>query len=198
MEAVSLTTFLDFVSKAGTPKFTVVKNWKNGGDYDPAKDLYKPIRDQIIDIHRDSLPLSRLDDLLAGLTHKRKMDQYPALVAGFRKWLGKSKPAWFEPQKAVWAAQGLSVNLNPELGLEIKGVPHLIKLYFKAAPLARNRVGIITHMMNSACIQAAQAGCRVAVLDIRSSKLFTLTPSPELESLLQGEAAYWTAVWKSI
>ncbi len=42
---VSLTTFVDFVSKSGTPKITVVRRFKRGDAYRPAFDFYKPVRD---------------------------------------------------------------------------------------------------------------------------------------------------------
>ena len=41
---ISLTSFIDFVTKAGTPKMTVVKNIKQG-DYAPAMDFYRPLRE---------------------------------------------------------------------------------------------------------------------------------------------------------
>lgn len=36
MKNVSLTYFVDFVLKAGTPKLTVVQGFKQRGEYDPA------------------------------------------------------------------------------------------------------------------------------------------------------------------
>ena len=107
MDAVSLTSFVDFVSKAGSPKLTVVKKWKTRGDYDPATDFYKPIREQIVDIDRHQRPLSRLDDMLASLTHKTKIDTYPALIAGYGKWHSKNKSTWFEPVTGLWSSSSL-------------------------------------------------------------------------------------------
>ena len=38
MNAVPLTTFLDFVCRSGAPKLTVIKEWKSRGPYEPAHD----------------------------------------------------------------------------------------------------------------------------------------------------------------
>jgi hypothetical protein len=41
--------------------------------------------------------------------------------------------------------------VNPELGLKIEGVPHVIKLYLKDdPPLVKNRVQLILHVLEKA------------------------------------------------
>ncbi len=198
MPTVSLTTFIDFVAKAGTPKVTVVRNWK-ARDYSLLTDFYKQLRDAIADLHRQAKPGPALDELLSELTDKKKMANYPAAVHGYRKWLGKRQMAWFEPVSGNWQYAGLKVNVNPELGLTIKGAPHLIKLYLKADELAKNRVDAITHLMGLACGKAAPKGCTMGVLDVRRAHLITPTvPIPGLDSLLRGEAAAWMAIWPDV
>src|SRR5215813_13886081 len=50
MERVSLTYFVDFVLKVGTPKLSGVKELKEHR-YDHLTDFYKPLREAIIDMH---------------------------------------------------------------------------------------------------------------------------------------------------
>jgi hypothetical protein len=38
------------------------------------------------------------------------------------------------------------VHVNPELGLEIRGVPHVVKLYFKAERMPKKNVASITRL----------------------------------------------------
>jgi hypothetical protein len=52
MIKISLTDFVDIASKSGTPKATKVAQVKARPDYDARFDFYKPIRDQITEIHR--------------------------------------------------------------------------------------------------------------------------------------------------
>jgi hypothetical protein len=46
MIRVSLTDFVDIVSKSGTPKATKVAQVKKRGRYEPAVDFYKPLREK--------------------------------------------------------------------------------------------------------------------------------------------------------
>ena len=190
--AVSLTVFVDFVSKSGTPKATVVRQWKNKDDYSVATDYYKRIRDAIIELHRTGTQIS---NLAAGAA-KHKQVNYHAVAKGHKKWVGKKNLVWFEPPSRVWVQDDLEVSVNPELGLEVEGVPHLIKLYFKADKLAKNRVDLITHLMSVTLGKRMPSGCVMGVLDLRNAKLITPTvPISGLTAQLQAEAAYWNTLW---
>ena len=192
---VSLTVFVDFVSKSGTPKATVVRQWKNRGGYSVATDYYKRIRDAIVEFHQTGTEIS---DLAAGAA-KHKRDNYRAVATGHAKWVGKKTLVWFEPPSRVWAQDGLEVSVNPELGLEVGGVPHLIKLYFKAEKLAKNRVDLITQLMRVTLRRRAPSGCVMGVLDLRNAKLITPTVTISgLSAQLKAEAAYWNTLWESI
>ncbi len=192
---VSLTTFVDFVCKAGTPKATVVRTWKNRDDYSIATDYYKQLRDAIVEFHKSG---GSVASVVANATEKKR-DNYQAIFDGHHKWAGKKKLAWFEPQSTFWNSGSLDVTVNPELGVEIKGVPHLIKLYFKAESLAKNRVDIITHLMSVSLSDAAPEHCVMAVLDLRKAKLIAPTvPIAGLSAQLLAEAAYWNTLWPHV
>jgi hypothetical protein len=91
------------------------------------------------------------------------------------------------------------VSVNPEMGLEVNGTPHLIKLYFKAEQLTKNRIDLITHMMQVTVGARCPAGCVMGVLDTRNDKLIAPTvPIAGLDIQLKGEAAYWMTIWPSV
>jgi len=72
-------------------------------------------------------------------------------------------------------------------------------LYFKADPLAKNRIDIITHLVAVACANQAPGGCVMGVLDVRRSKLITPTvPIDGLDTMLRAEAAYWATAWQEL
>lgn len=199
MDDVSLTTFVDFVLKAGSPKMTVVRQWKHKPDYNPAKDFYKPLRERIVEMHRADHPISFLQGILRGLTDNKKANLYPGLIDGYKSWRGRKKLDWFLPPQCTYTIGDLPISVNPECGLSINGTPHLVKLYFKDVSLAKNRAEIIAHLMSKACGPSAPEDCVMGILDIRKSKLLTPTsPVEGLDAQLSAEAAYWAAAWPMV
>jgi len=74
---ISLTDFIEYVSKVGTTKFTKVKEIKNREPYHPAFDFWKPLREKIIEIHKENKNKNLLDEVLNDLTDKNKINLYP-------------------------------------------------------------------------------------------------------------------------
>jgi hypothetical protein len=201
MPQISLTDFVDVVSSSGTPKATKVRQIKTRPPYEPALDFYKPIRDTIVEAHERGMTKDYVDAALANLTDKKKSAAYPAIVSAYKSWWGRKGFVWFFPPSALYSSHGIDISINPELGLLIDGTPHLVKLYFKAEPLAKNRVDIITHLMTA----TVAATCPnpgetvMAVLDIRRKKLISpTTPVANLGAALDAELAYIAALWHSI
>ncbi|MEM9457458.1 MAG: hypothetical protein AAGF11_24975 [Myxococcota bacterium] len=198
---ISLTDFVDITSASGTPKHTKVKQAKNRPAYDPRFDFYKKLREGIVDAHNQHLGKKHLDTVMAGVTDTKKLTNYPNLVAGHKKWWGRKKLAWFDPPSKTYSAPGglVEVRINPELGLEINGKPHLIKLYFKSNTVAKNKVDIITHLMKLALGAHAPANTTMALLDIRNSKLICPTvPISGLTAMVQAELAYVDSLWPNV
>jgi len=199
MPDVSLTKFVDFVSKAGTPKYTVVKQWKHQLPYNPATDFYKPIRDEIITMHQQNLSTSQLIKFASKISDQKKQSVYPEIIEGYKKWVGRKKAVWFDPPQGKWNHLSLNVSVNPEIGLTINDISYIVKLYFKSDPLAKNRIEIVTHLMGEVFQEHFKDGYKMAVLDIRQSKLITPTiPISGLTHQLEAEAAYWMSLWEKI
>lgn len=199
MPRMSLTDFVDVVSKSGTPKANKVAQIKNRPDYEPAVDFYKPLRQFIVDNHKKALGKFSATDILASVTDPKKMANYPAAIEGYRKWWGNKVLEWFDPAVGSFVAHGVDVVVNPELGLVVNGTRHVIKLYFKAEPLSKARVDIVTHMMEETLRDSCPGGEIMAVLDIRRAKLITPTvPIPRLTAALNAELAYIAAMWEAV
>ena len=190
MPEVSLTEFVDFVIKSGTPRLTQVRMIRRRHEegYDPSRDFYRKLRDGIVELHQEGQPKSSLDALAKGIPDRNKRNTYPVLVRAYKKFLGKKQTAWYEPYKTHWEYGKLRVRVNPELGLSINGDDHLIKLYFKDQKLTKDRVAVISQMMLDALGDDAE-GQNVALLDVRNSRLHVFdAPDPALKPLLEGEA----------
>jgi len=199
MERVSLTYFVDFVLKVGTPKLTGVKEFKEHR-YDHLTDFYKPLREAIIEMHEKGQPDRALDDLIGTLTDERKRRIFPGIVEGYRKFLRHGAPKkWLTPSHTVMPIGDLEININPELGFEIDGKPTLIKTYFRGEPLSQKRVKIVLGLINAG-LGPTRPGTQFAMLDVKNARLHTMkaSPNPRLPLLLRGEAASFSTIYASV
>jgi hypothetical protein len=197
MERVSLTHFVDFTLKIGAPRLTLVKDFKEHR-YDHLTDFYKPLRESIVDMHEKKRPDASLDDLMGTLTDERKRRIFPGLVTGYRKFLHAQKPVWFTPPTSVLAMGDSEININPELGFEINGTPHLLKMYFRGEALARRRVQITLSLIMQA-LAASRPGTVFGMLDVKNARLHTLkaAPNPKLNLLMRGEMASFATIYNA-
>jgi len=199
MPRLSLTDFVDIVSASGTPKMRKVAEIKKRQDYEPAFDFYKMIRDWIIDVHRDNHPKSTIQNILPRLQDAKKKSVYPIIIKGYNKWWGRKFLNWFDPPSELFSQHGIDISVNPELGLYIDGSPHLIKLYFKAEKLTKNRIDIIIHLMDITLVGECPVGTAMSVLDVRQAKFISPTVSiPNLAASVSAELAYISTLWDQI
>lgn len=114
MIKISLTDFVDIVSKSGTPKATKIAQVKNRVPYNPAADFYKAIRDAIIEMHSTSQGKAHLRKLLPSLVDQKKVSNYHGVVDGYLKWWGRKALEWFAPPSGIFSGYGVEVSVNPE------------------------------------------------------------------------------------
>jgi len=196
---ISLTDFIDYVSKIGTSKFTIVNQIHSRDEYHPAFDFWKPLREGIIDFHKFDKDKSELDNILNELTDKKKINKYPLLIESYKTFIGRKKIEWFDPPFKEWKTNDLLVRLNPELGLDINGNLYVIKLYFKADKLSQMKADLILLLMNTKLKKGDFKDATFAVLDVERNKLFEKTKLNKIHlSLLEGEAMSFVNIWKSL
>lgn len=196
MPKLSLTDFIDIVSKSGSPKITKVKQVKNRPDYQPGADFYKPFREGLIRIHTNGEDRKSLDLMVPNLNDAKKISNYPDLVDGYKKWWGKKTIAWFDPPRGTYTGSGIDISVNPELGLEIDGKRVLVKLYNKSEPISQFRTDLVPLLMELVLRPKCQAGDAVALLDVRKGKLHHLSVNPEVAKFgLEAELAYIANLW---
>lgn len=199
MPRISMTDFVDIVSASGTPKATKVRNVKDRPPYTPAFDFWRGAREAIIATHANADSKRELSAKLRSFQDPRKASNYEAALRGYKRWWGRKELSWFKPAGHVYSKHGIDVSVNPELGLEINGERHLVKLYFKAEALAKNRVDILTHLMKVKLGPASPECTVMSVLDIRRARLISPTvPVAALTASLDAELAYVAALWESI
>lgn len=200
MIQISMTEFVDFVTKAGPPRLTVVRQVKkrHADGYHPSTDFYKKLRDGIVQHHQIGGPKSALDALALGVTDTNKIKAYPVIIQGYKKFLGNKSVKWFKPTKASWVHGELGVNVNPEIGLNINGKPHLIKLYFKTDKLTKTQLQAILHLMQLK-LGKTKKPVTLGILEVRRGKLHVAGPlDPSLTALVDGEAQAFAAMYNAV
>ncbi len=85
MTKISLTDFVDFVIKSGTPKLTKVKQIKGRGEYSPASDFWKNLREAIVDYHKADSSNKKLLDNATKQKDAKRAKHYPSRIAGYKK-----------------------------------------------------------------------------------------------------------------
>lgn len=200
MRRITLTDFVDVVARSGASKINKIAQIKARREYSPQADFYKAVRECIVEMHQKDLPKSHLSEMLVKLHDAKKMTNYPDIAAGYMKWLGRKEVQWFKPPHEIFSAHGFEVSINPELGLRIGEVPHIIKLYFKGESLSAARVQMVSHLMETTLRPLCRkTETRMSVLDTRQAKLLTPSvPIDRLTAALRGELAYIAAVWDDI
>jgi hypothetical protein len=197
MNKISLTYFVDFVLKAGTPKLAGVREFKERKD-ELSFDFYRQVRDAMVDMHRSNQPDAVLDDFLVAQHDERRRRIYPSIVAGYRRFLSSAKMAWFDPPIGSFQLGDVAVNINPDLGLVIDGKPHLIKIYFRGEPLSSKRTSVVLNLLAGGLGDSCP-GKTLALLDVRNAKLHTFKAlNPRIGVLLRGEAASFSTIYTAL
>lgn len=199
MTYLSLTDIVDVISKAGLPKATKISQIKNRDKYSPATDFYKTLREGLIEIHKSNKPKASLKGILTGLSDAKKKANYPFAIDGYRKWWGNKQLKWFVPPSATYSKHGFDISVNPELGLEVNGIRHVIKLYLKDEKLTKLRIDLITSLMHESLPQEAGTKTAMCVLDVRNSKLYgPPINSAALMPMVEAELSYIASLWPHV
>ena len=196
MPEISLTDFVDFVIKAGSPKLTKVREIATRAPYSPAFDFWKALRQHIADFHRGKV---RIDTEIEAL-HAKKRRPYDSALLGYKKFLRKvAEPSFFEPPSERWVSSGLIVRVNPELGLCIDGKRHVIKLYFKDDEPTKHRLHAVLELMKISLKNGRFADVSVAVIDVANGRIITSSKEDVgFALLLEAEALAFMTIWNAI
>lgn len=191
----------NFILKSGEPRMSHVRMLKKRSvsGYDPQTDFYKRLRDGIISYHKEPVgPKTELDRIAVGLSDSKKIKPFQKSIQGYKKFLGKKIIEPFATEKDKWERGDIQVRVNPEIGLEINGVRHVIKLYPNKERLDSKRADLMLVMMKDALVEL-DSDVQVGILDVQRGKLFTKSePKMALIPLLEAEVAAVSVLWRSV
>jgi hypothetical protein len=196
---ISLTDFVDFVVASGTSKLTKVRQIKTRPQYSPHFDHWKDFRDAIVVYHAENRTDKKyFDTFLETVTDDKKKESYRPLVSNYKSFLGRKACDSHNTEAAVWKYKELEVRINPEMCVSINGSKRLIKLYFKAAPLSKQRVDVILLLMKHSLPKPPNLA-EYCLLDVHHNKEYlSADPNDALLPLLHGEADSFITIWKSL
>jgi hypothetical protein len=196
---MTFTEFIDVIIKTGTTKITKIKQIKNKPEYEPATDFYRSLRLYLIEYHQKGLydePKKTAFDLSQD---KKKHEHFSVLLNGYWKFLGKKRPKWFSPVNRKVMIQAVEMSINPELGLQFNDSKYIIKLYLKTEEISKQRIDIALGMMEQYLRPIIKDDSKIAILDVRKSKLFEQTRViQDLDSAIQAECAYISFIWDQL
>ncbi len=191
MARITLNDFADIMLATKiNSKLSKIRKIKNMQDYTPAIDFYKPLREQIIALHKNGSNISALAQIGQNQSDAKKINNYPPIISAYLKWCRKKQLTWFTPPQATLKVlEDTELGINPELGLQIKGTPHLIKLYFNKDELSRERARIITNVMALELSPHCPSNTEITILDVRRTNLIHYSQIPNFELAMAGELA---------
>jgi hypothetical protein len=196
MPTISLTDFVDFVVGVGPTKLTKLREIKRRMKYRYRFDFWRELREGIIVFHAEGTGDKKYFDRLLDRFDDQKQNTYRPLIANYKSFLGRKIITATPVERSDWKYKQLVVRINPELGLTINKKPYLIKLYFKAMELTKNRTDVILLLMKHALPNVPTV--TYGLLDVHHNRLYDAVPQEKLLPLLHGEADNFLTMWNEV
>lgn len=173
---ISLTQLVDVIARKGRNKAKMVFSIqrKLSEPYDPKRDHYRALRRALQEAHTQVNPKGYLDDFLKTVSEPARLKRYSRLIRAYKRWVGRKAIDQFDLLPTTYEHMGIAVRINPELGLIIDGIPHVLKLYMKDQSLRREDAEIVAALMRHAYGNGRSA--HYAVLDVNNAKLHSFDP----------------------
>lgn len=195
MHPISMSRFVDFLLTTGPARVTEARSHAA-----PPFDLYAEWKTTTMGALRHGGLVGSMEHLFPGLDDEKKKRLYPPLVKGLAKFLRRTGATWFEPPaRPLSLAPGVVVQVNPELGALIDGVPIVCKLHLRRERLCLKRTQLLVALMAEALGPVAPEGAAFAVLDVERGKLHfggSATFLERAETVLHADALAYAALRK--
>jgi hypothetical protein len=194
MIKLTLTQFLSYANAGNhSERITALKQIKkqiNTG-YDPASDFYKGAREAIIE--------SKGTKVARVITHEKKQVSYDENLTGWNSFVGKKKLTSKPVRRKEWVYLDLTVNVGPEIALEINGITTFYKLWFKKDVVTKRNAEIIYQLLHE--ILLPKSNEQLGILNLRRHQVVTQPvplPTPLLSAGLKAEATHFITLWSAM
>ncbi|MBO9400223.1 hypothetical protein [Shimia sp. R9_3] len=166
MIRVSFTKFLDFVAQTGEPKATTaLQAWRQSNiPYDPKRDYHRRIRQLLVNYEKTGQEPDW--EAFVDSQNPKKQKNFQETIDCYTKWRSKNEVvSWFDPPKEDWSRDEFKLHINPEMGLEIDGERHAIKLFLNNNKLSRLKAQMASLIMHQA-LSDKSPETRFSIFDI--------------------------------
>lgn len=177
---VSFTLFIDYLMASGPSRISLIQDHLDPRDGE--FDCYASFKAAMADVMRTGMQRGILPFWVK--EHGgRARENLLALAAGFLQGEGRIQ-GWSEPTiLPLPIGSDCSVDVNPEIGGMVDGVPTWIKLYLRKEPLMYDRMLLMMSTMKRALDLAHGRGLpiearQVAVFDVRQGAICTASMRP--------------------
>ena len=196
---ISLSRWVDYLAADNQAKVTkvgeILRQYER--DYSPGGDYWRPFRAGIIDFHRSEADIAALDQLVDEAPQDRR-DNYRHALAGYRRFLGRRRIELGEtPRAAEWTLDDrLSVRLNPDATMHLRGEPIVVQFHLKAAlPLDQRLANPVLFML----AEAYGSEQKVGILDVHRGRLLVPTRLRRRhEVVLRAQASAFAETWRAL
>lgn len=174
-ERMPLRTFATYCQVGAGERTELVRVCKiqSTTPWSPLSDPYRRLIRTIQAVHAEGRPISDIEKAVRAERDPKRRQTISEAAAAYEEWLGDVDAECFPVAPTNWVVADAQVRVNPELGLVIDGVRHLVKLHFKKVDtLSETDASIIIHVMRDALARSAGEDCVMCVLDVRRGRLW--------------------------
>lgn len=217
MPLVPMSIFVDFALANGTPRVTLVTNWKR--EEHDNHDFYRGLKSAIVGMHTKGETVDSLRSFVESQKDARRKRIYPELLGHYGECMkrlhlmvssGGAPPRLNKRMPlagSFWGAYKVGVSVDPQVSFVAGDLIYLVKLYLRSEAPTKKRVDLTLELMRVAYEATGQPILsrppprRYALLDVRRRKLHVAeagraTPlANALWTLLHGELAAFNAIY---
>jgi hypothetical protein len=171
MPVIAFTTFLKCLASSTQEKLRQYALYDQPGGYDFYTQLKRNASAVSSGSKRWDSAQAAIDSIAGDAERKHNRSAMTAL----RHWVERRNATLFDPPEGLARSpnRGLTVRLNPELGVEFKGSRHVVALWAtKKPPLSTRVAGVGVKLLQDALAHGEFADCQFNVLDLRANRIY--------------------------
>lgn len=167
MIEIFIKEFSEIATTETIKKSKIIFKQKYKDGYSPEKDFYKILRDHIQKMHKEDRKIEYLEQAPRATNHAPRKEHFNIMISQYKKWLKKKDITYFQPPRDMYMVSNTNIIANPELGLEINGMPFIVKLFMHKDKLEQVRANFMLAIMDYLWSEQNNI-----VLDVRNKKEF--------------------------
>jgi hypothetical protein len=197
MITISLTSFLNILTKGSPQKLSGYSKYLTPGGYDYYWQLKKAAHALTVGGESFEACASPIENCGREPGGKHNLDNLKSL----KKWIDKEKPDnFFQSPSALItsAAAHFSIKLEPEFGMHFKQKDRLVLLWSAKATLTKTAAGVGLYLLEKHLCVGDFVDCKAGILDVRKRELLVAEKHrPSYQAMVASEFAWLDSFFES-